>query len=79
MTVEEILEDVRNIFVEVLDEDDLDIQMETTAEDVDEWDSLNHIQLVVGIEKHFKIRFSSSEIQGYANVGEMCEGITGKL
>ena len=79
MTIIEILEDVRKIFIEVLDEEGLDIQMKTTADDIDEWDSLNHIQLIVGIERHFKIRFSSSEMQGYSNVGEMIEGIHEKL
>ena len=79
MTIVEILEDVRKIFIEVLDEEGLDIQMKTTADDIDEWDSLNHIQLIVGIERHFKIRFSSSEMQGYSNVGEMIEGIHEKL
>jgi acyl carrier protein len=79
MTIVEILEDVRKIFIEVLDEEVLDIQMKTTADDIDEWDSLNHIQLIVGIERHFKIRFSSSEMQSYSNVGEMIEGIHEKL
>ena len=79
MTNEAIIESVENIFKDVLDEDDLVIGSETTAEDVDEWDSLNHIQLVVAIEKHFKIKFTSTEIQSYANVGEMCEGIRTKL
>ena len=79
MTIIEILEDVRKIFIEVLDEEVLDIQMKTTADDIDEWDSLNHIQLIVGIERHFKIRFSSSEMQSYSNVGEMIEGIHEKL
>lgn len=79
MTTEEVLAQVKQIFVEVLDEDDLEINEETTADDVDEWDSLNHIQLVVAIEKYFKIRFNAAEIQGYGNVGEMCEGIADKL
>ena len=79
MTLEEVLEEVRKIFYAVLEEDDIDVQMETTSDDIDEWDSLNHIQLIVAIEKHFKLRFSSSEIQGYANVGEMCLGIVEKL
>jgi acyl carrier protein len=79
MKVEEVFVQVKKIFVEVLDEEDLYIQMESTADDVDEWDSLNHIQLVVAIEKHFNIRFSSSEIQGYSDVGEMCAGIVDKL
>lgn len=79
MTKEEVLNQVQVIFRDVLDEDNLIIEDRTTANDVDEWDSLNHIQLVVAIEKHFKIRFTSSEIQGFSNVGEMCESISKKL
>lgn len=79
MTKEEVLSQVNEIFKDVLDEDDLNIQFDTTAEDVDEWDSLNHIQLVVAIEKYFSIRFTTTEIQGYQNVGEMCTSIQEKL
>ena len=75
MSIEETIAEVQNIFRDVLDDDDISIEYDTTAEDVDDWDSLNHIQLVVAIEKHFNIRFNASEIQGFGNVGEMCEGI----
>lgn len=78
MTVEDTINQVQDIFRDVLDEDELEINFKTTADDVEEWDSLNHIQLVVAIEKHFNIRFTASEIQGFSNVGEMCEGIINK-
>lgn len=78
-TVNEVIAEVNGIFKDVLDNDDIVINGETTAEDIAEWDSLSHIQLVVAIEKHFKIRFTSSEINGFKNVGEMCEGILKKL
>lgn len=79
MTFDEILKEVNAIFIDVLENDDIVVAPETTANDIKEWDSLTHVQLVVAIEKHFKIRFTSSEIQGYRNVGEMCEGIAKKL
>ncbi|MBF6642046.1 acyl carrier protein [Flavobacterium sp. J49] len=66
-----ILKEVTDVFIDVLDNEDIVLTDETQATDVDDWDSLNHIQLVVGIEKHFKIRFTSKEIQSWKNVGEM--------
>jgi len=78
-TSEQILAEVNEIFKDVLENEDLVILRPSTAEDIDEWDSLTHIQLVVGIEKHFKIRFTSSEINKFKNVGEMCDAILNKL
>jgi acyl carrier protein len=79
LSKEQILEQVNLIFRDVLENDRLTIQAETTGDDVEEWDSLTHLQLVMAIEKHFKVRFTASEIINFANVGEMCEGIKTKL
>lgn len=79
MEVKEILHEVNRIFTEVLGNDGLVITETSTAHDVEEWDSLTHIQLVVAIEKSFKIRFTSLELQSFRNVGEMCESIRTKL
>jgi acyl carrier protein len=75
----EILQQVNAVFVDVLDNDKVVLRNETTASEVDEWDSLNHIQLVVAIEKQFKIRFTSREIQSWKNVGEMVDSIGAKI
>ena len=71
MVKEEILKVVNDIFIDVLDDEDVVITEATTSDDIDDWDSLNHIHLVVAIEKHFKLRFTSQEIQSWNNVGEM--------
>jgi acyl carrier protein len=76
---EEIKKQVNEIFKDVLDNDKIQIQDSTTADDIEEWDSLSHIQLIVGIEKHFKIRFTTAEVTSYKNVGEMIDGIAKKL
>ena len=75
MNQEAILKDLNNIFIDVLDNQDIKLERNTTARDIEEWDSLMHIQLVVAIEKHYKIRFRSSEINSWTNVGEMCDAI----
>ena len=74
----EILARVEEIFREELELDDLVLNDETTADDVEEWDSLTHIQLIVAIEKHFKIKFTSKEILSWQNVGQMIDCIAAK-
>jgi len=66
------------IFRAVFDDDGLIIEKSTTAEDIDGWDSLAHIRLVVAIEKAFGLKFSAAEISNLKNVGEMTELINNK-
>jgi len=74
-----ILEQVELIFKDVLDNDEIVLNLETTTQDIDEWDSLSHIQLVIAIEKKFKIKFTSSEMLTWKNVGEIVNSISEKL
>jgi acyl carrier protein len=74
-----ILAQVQEIFCDVLDNEDIILKDETSANDIDEWDSLSHIQLIVALEKHFKIKFTSKEILSWKNVGEMIDNIKSKL
>lgn len=74
-----IIEKINNIFRDVLQNEEINIKYETTANDVDEWDSLSHILLVLEIENNFQIKFTAKEIQDFKNVGDMCEGIMSKL
>lgn len=78
MDKNELLKKVNDIFIETLDNEEIVLSYETTANDVEDWDSLSHIQLVVAIEKNFKVRFTSQEIMKWNNVGEMLDCILTK-
>ena len=79
MEMERVLNEVENIFRDILDEESLNLTRDTTANDVDGWDSLTHIQLIVAIEKHFKVKFSSKEILSWKNVGELLDSLQDKV
>jgi acyl carrier protein len=70
---------VQNVFREVFDRDDLVIYNEMQAKDVEGWDSLTHITLIMTIEDTFKIKFTTREVMGFQNVGEMLDCLRGKL
>lgn len=74
----EILEKVRDIFRDVLDNDEIELTADMSADDVEEYDSLSHIQLVVAIEKSFGIKFNSKEITTWTKIGDMVDSIASK-
>lgn len=78
METNEILKKVQDIFCDILDDEDIQLSTETTADDIEDWDSLSHIQLVVAIEKSFGIKFTSKEIMSWDNVGDMIDCIASK-
>jgi acyl carrier protein len=67
-----------DVFRDVFDDDTLSINEQTIAADVEGWDSLAHIRLIVSIEKAFSLRFSASEIAALDNVGDMAKLIVSK-
>ncbi len=79
MNVKEVIKIIEPIFKDILRDEKLKINKDSNAYNIDGWDSLNHILLVVGIEEKMKVRFTSGEISTYNNVGEMCEAIVEKL
>ncbi|HTF16482.1 MAG TPA: acyl carrier protein [Chryseolinea sp.] len=66
------------IFRDVFDDDGLTVNPETTAADIEEWDSLNHIRLVLCVEKNFGLSFSAAEVGRLKNVGEFVDLIQKK-
>lgn len=66
------------IFIDIMDNENIVLNDSITASDIDEWDSLAHIQLVVALEKEFNIKFTSKEILSWKNIGEIVDCIQEK-
>tara|TARA_B100000787_G_C16122023_1_gene263158 strand:- start:415 stop:654 length:240 start_codon:yes stop_codon:yes gene_type:complete len=75
----EILKNLSNIFKDVMEDENLIIDKSFTAKDIDGWDSLTHIMLIFEIEKNFEIKFLSSEMTSWSNIGEIVMSIKSKL
>ena len=73
MTREEIFQKLDEVFQDVFDDDEIRVNEETTANDIEDWDSLEHINLVVAVEKCFDIKFRMGEGTSMKNVGEMVD------
>ena len=73
MTHEAILEKLNEIFRDIFDDDSLVITETTTANDVEDWDSIEHINLIDAVEKEFGMKFKMQEVSGMKNVGEMVQ------
>jgi len=79
MTREEVFNGVQDIFRDIFDEDDMVIEDKTSSDDIEDWDSLNHINLVSAIEKEFEIRFALGELMALKDVGAMVDLMMEKL
>jgi len=79
MTEVEVLKIQEEIIRDLFDDDSIEVTLSTNADDVDDWDSLSHIQLISKIETHFKVRFALGELQSLKNVGDMTNLILKKL
>lgn len=69
----ETMEILNGIFREVFDDNTLVIKRETTADDIDDWDSLSHLNLVIAVEMKFGVKFALGELQTLKNVGDMAD------
>lgn len=73
MSREEIYKNLDEVFQDVFDDDTIHVNDNTTADDIEDWDSLEHIGLIVAIERKFNIKFNMGEITSLKNVGEMVD------
>ncbi len=75
----DLQERLNRVFCEVFDDDTIRISPAMMASDVDGWDSLSHVNLIVAIEARFAIRFSQKELLTFKNVGDLINGIRARL
>lgn len=78
MERKEIIEKLTVIFRDVMDNEEIELEENTTAEDIEEWDSLAHVQLIEKIEGVFGIRFSAKEMTSWDELGELVDSIIEK-
>ena len=77
--MEQIYEKLTEIFRDLFEDDEIELTPETTSDDIEDWDSLTHIQLISICEEEFGIKFSTAEILHLANVGDLVKVIESKL
>ena len=73
------LAELNQVFQQVFEDDELEVTRETAAKDVEGWDSLMHVTLLVNVEKAFGVKFKSSEVAGLKNVGELIDLLNARL
>ena len=79
MTSDQIIKGITKIFIGILEDDSIILNEHTTTNDITAWDSLNHIQIITAIEKHYKIRFELNELLNFKNVGDLCYSVQKKM
>ena len=73
MTREEVFERLNKAFQEVFDDETIEVNDDTTSEDIDDWDSFEHINLIVAVEEEFSIKIPMGKVVTMKNVGEMAD------
>ena len=71
--MDDLLERLNQVFQKVFEDDEIELSRQTTAKDIEGWDSLTHVRLVVNVEKVFNVKFRSSEVASLQNVGDLID------
>lgn len=79
MTREDVMKELNEIFIDIFDDEDIVLSDETTAADIEYWDSLEQINIIMACERHWGVKFDLGEIGKMKNVGEMVDMIFGKV
>jgi len=75
----EVHQKLTDVFRDIFDDPTLEIDEKTTADDIDDWDSITHINLIAAVEKAFKISFNTKDVKGLANVGDFMQLIASRM
>lgn len=73
----EILQKLQTVYRDILDDENIVVTEETTADDIEEWDSITHVQIVAEIQKVFGVKFSAKEMLLWENVGDIVDALEG--
>lgn len=79
MTDLQILEEIKMIFQEVFDDESLNVTMNTTSEDIEEWDSLEHINIILLVENRFKVKMDFQELSEINSVKQIVDKVKEKI
>ena len=79
MDQREVFDRLNRVFREVFDDETIRVTPKTTADDIDDWDSLEHITLISAVEREFSMKFKMGEISSMKNVGEMARIVTERM
>ena len=79
MTREDIFKNLNEVFCDVFDDENIKVNDKTTSNDIEDWDSLEHINLIVAVEKKFGMKFNMGEVTTMKDVGAMVDIIEGRI
>ena len=79
MTREEVYETLNGVFQDVFDDESITVNDETTSDDIVDWDSLEHINLIAAVEQEFGVKFNMGQVVSMKNVGEMVDIILSQI
>lgn len=79
MTREEVFDKLNEVFQDVFDDESITVTETTTADDIEEWDSLEHINLLAAVEQEFGMKFNMGQVVSMKNVGEMADIIMSQI
>lgn len=79
MTREEVYETLNGVFQDVFDDESIEVNEDTTSDDIEDWDSLEHINLIAAVEQEFGVKFNMGQVVSMKNVGEMVDIILSQI